>query len=569
MKVRTLVFLVSTVALVLGPATAPSLGAEFLYPTSGSLSSTYYSSRSYGYHAALDIAAPSGRPIGAARGGTVSYAGWMGGYGNLVRLDHGNGYQTYYAHQSSMAVRVGQGVETGQTIGYVGSTGNSTGPHVHFEIRRWGKKQFIPGSRGNWVEKGNGVPHGYPELGDASQDERRRREEEERRRIEMVRRQRADFHTRFSNVSDRPMLAVQNDDGHLDLFHIGLDKVVYHQWQLAPNQHWGRIEPMPGAPKAQEIVAGRNADGRLEIFYLGLDGIVYHQWQTAANQHWGPVMPMDRSPRARSIALARNSDGRLELFYVAPSRIVFHQWQWAPAGALTPRGYWSDPAPMPGTQVVERVAVALNADGRLEAFYVTPNRAVTHQWQLAPNLEWGKPRAMDGSPLADTIVAAANADGRLEVFYNLAGNIRHQWQLAPGGAPMNGRYWSDPAPIRYTMPFVRGMVVLPNADGRLELFFQGKDSYVHHQWQLAPNDDWGNVILVKGAGQTKKFIGAQNADGRLELFYHGQTGYAGLPPVPAPLDQSPMQTIWHNWQAALDADWVPVKRMPFNPLLPD
>jgi murein DD-endopeptidase MepM/ murein hydrolase activator NlpD len=86
-------------------------------------------------HEGIDIGAPYGAPIGAADGGTVIYAGWLGGYGNLVVLDHGNGLSTAYGHQSDIVVGVGQSVAQGQLIGYVGSTGHSTGPHLHFEVR--------------------------------------------------------------------------------------------------------------------------------------------------------------------------------------------------------------------------------------------------------------------------------------------------------------------------------------------------------------------------------------------------------------------------------------------------
>jgi murein DD-endopeptidase MepM/ murein hydrolase activator NlpD len=86
-------------------------------------------------HEGLDIAASYGAPISAASSGTVIYAGWMGGYGNLVVIDHGGGLATAYGHQSSIAVSSGSQVSQGQTIGYVGSTGHSTGPHLHFEVR--------------------------------------------------------------------------------------------------------------------------------------------------------------------------------------------------------------------------------------------------------------------------------------------------------------------------------------------------------------------------------------------------------------------------------------------------
>ena len=86
-------------------------------------------------HEGIDLGAAYGSPIAAAGAGVVIYAGWEGGYGNLVVIDHGGGIATAYGHQSQIAVSVGQSVSQGETIGYVGSTGHSTGPHLHFEVR--------------------------------------------------------------------------------------------------------------------------------------------------------------------------------------------------------------------------------------------------------------------------------------------------------------------------------------------------------------------------------------------------------------------------------------------------
>ena len=101
------------------------------------------------YHSGLDIGAQSGATIVASDGGTVSLAGVNGGYGKCVMIDHGNGYYTLYGHMSSIAVSYGQVVSKGDTIGYVGSTGISTGPHLHFEIREGGvcidPEQFFGG----------------------------------------------------------------------------------------------------------------------------------------------------------------------------------------------------------------------------------------------------------------------------------------------------------------------------------------------------------------------------------------------------------------------------------------
>jgi murein DD-endopeptidase MepM/ murein hydrolase activator NlpD len=112
---------------------APS-AAGFIWPVNGPVTSGY-GMRWGRLHEGIDIAAATGTPIWAGAAGTVIYAGWLGGYGNLVVVDHGNGLATAYAHASAILVSVGQSVAQGETISLVGSTGNSSGPHLHFEVR--------------------------------------------------------------------------------------------------------------------------------------------------------------------------------------------------------------------------------------------------------------------------------------------------------------------------------------------------------------------------------------------------------------------------------------------------
>ncbi|WP_338468486.1 M23 family metallopeptidase [Novosphingobium sp. ZN18A2] len=87
------------------------------------------------WHSGVDLGAPYGAPIEATADGIVRSAGWAGGYGLMVSLDNGKGVQTRYAHMSRMTVAAGQAVHAGDVIGYVGSTGLSTGPHLHYEVR--------------------------------------------------------------------------------------------------------------------------------------------------------------------------------------------------------------------------------------------------------------------------------------------------------------------------------------------------------------------------------------------------------------------------------------------------
>lgn len=89
-------------------------------------------------HSGIDLAAPTGTSVIASSAGTVCRAGWASGYGLLVVIDHGGGVQTRYGHLSGLAVAIGQHVRAGDVLGYVGSTGRSTGPHLHYEVRRNG-----------------------------------------------------------------------------------------------------------------------------------------------------------------------------------------------------------------------------------------------------------------------------------------------------------------------------------------------------------------------------------------------------------------------------------------------
>lgn len=116
----------------------------YIWPVSGKVTSATGKRTllgSTGYHSGLDIAVPYGTEVRAADGGTVTFSGWNGNYGNLVIITHDNGTQTYYAHNSNLLVSEGDKVYQGQAIAKAGSTGRSTGNHCHFEVRVNGKTQ--------------------------------------------------------------------------------------------------------------------------------------------------------------------------------------------------------------------------------------------------------------------------------------------------------------------------------------------------------------------------------------------------------------------------------------------
>jgi len=127
--------------LTTGPGAAGPIrrgSGSFIWPVNGPITGSFGENRGDHIHAGIDISAPSGTAIRAVASGTVALAGWTGGYGNYTCVQHGGGLSSCYAHQSSIGVSVGQSVSQGQVIGAVGSTGNSSGPHLHFEIRSGG-----------------------------------------------------------------------------------------------------------------------------------------------------------------------------------------------------------------------------------------------------------------------------------------------------------------------------------------------------------------------------------------------------------------------------------------------
>ncbi|WP_059171632.1 M23 family metallopeptidase [Bacillus sp. FJAT-27445] len=128
--------------IIRGTKVVPSRGeGSFLWPASGGYVSSHTGYRWGKMHKGIDIARPSNHTIKAADNGTVVSAGWDGGYGNKIVINHNNGFKTVYAHLSSIDVRVGQTVAKGSKIGNMGSTGDSTGLHLHFEVYKNGSLQ--------------------------------------------------------------------------------------------------------------------------------------------------------------------------------------------------------------------------------------------------------------------------------------------------------------------------------------------------------------------------------------------------------------------------------------------
>jgi hypothetical protein len=147
--------------------TSPVGPVRFLRPVPGPIGDRFGFIPPGRWHTGIDIPEPKGTPIHAGGVGTVSFAGLnTGGYGNLVVITHRLGFESWYAHMSVIAASVGERVSGGQTIGYVGSTGHATGPHLHFEVRHFGTPVdpvpyllgFRAASAGAWASRSAGRP---------------------------------------------------------------------------------------------------------------------------------------------------------------------------------------------------------------------------------------------------------------------------------------------------------------------------------------------------------------------------------------------------------------------------
>ncbi|MFC6734046.1 peptidoglycan-binding protein [Haladaptatus sp. DYSN1] len=149
--------------------TAAAAQADFVWPVSDHINSPY-GPRGSGYHYGVDIDGETEDPIYASRAGTAYAAEDPSGYGQYIYIDHGDGYVSEYGHVNSYDVYDGEWVERGEQIAGMGTTGSSTGVHVHLEIEHDGSPQSIPGDKGDWVTQGEPIPKDFPGIGGTDTD---------------------------------------------------------------------------------------------------------------------------------------------------------------------------------------------------------------------------------------------------------------------------------------------------------------------------------------------------------------------------------------------------------------
>lgn len=273
----------------------------------------------------------------------------------------------------------------------------------------------------------------------------------------------------------------RNADGRLEVFALGVAGAnLTHRVQDADGG-WGDWETFGGAAGAAPAVS-RNADGRLEVFALGpAAGYIAHRWQNSPGGTWSDWETFG-APAGGPPVVGVNADGRLEVFAIGPAAAyIAHRWQNAPSGG------WSDwdttfgPTPAGSVPTVER-----DLRGLLEVFALAPvSVGVNLRPQTVPSGGWASWQGFaswsDASP-----AVAVNADGRLEAFLTPPGGaiVTHRWQNADGT-------WSDPATFG-TDQVAGTPSVATDATGRIHVFAVAPDGTVSTRVQAVPSGGWND-----------------------------------------------------------------------------
>jgi hypothetical protein len=327
------------------------------------------------------------------------------------------------------------------------------------------------------------------------------------------------YYEKFAVALTRVAAAACNSDGRLEVFGVGTDNAVWHNWQNAAHAGpWSGWASLGGVVTSDPAVF-LNSDGRLEVFARGLDNAVWHNWQKAP--HAGPwsgwaslggVVTSDP-------VVVDNSDGRLEMFARGTDNALWHNWQKAPHA-----GPWSGWASLGGS-ITSDPSAFVNSDGRLEVFARGTDNALWHIWQTKAHAgPWSNWASLGGSITSDPVVVD-NSDGRLEVFARGTDNaLWHNWQTAAHAGPWSG--WASRGGVITSDP-----AAVVNSDGRLEVFARGTDNALWHIWQtVAHSGPWSGWASLGGVINSDPVV-VDNSDGRLEVFARGTNN-----------------ALWHIWQ---------------------
>jgi hypothetical protein len=359
------------------------------------------------------------------------------------------------------------------------------------------------------------------------------------------------------------VVVVNNQNGPLDVFLVGPDHAVWHNWQVPSLGRWNGWTRLgsPNAPISllNAIAVGKNLNGTLEVFVAGNNGSVWHSWQQSAGAEgswtgWYFLCQLPSYYIPGSLAVAENLSGALELFTADVYNGVGHIWQLSPSGGWS--GWYSLGVPPRTSEAASIGAITAVRDSanQLNVFVTQYDPAYangSNVWfinQVGPGGGWSGWQNLWSPPVCCGNISApavgVNTNGTLEVFIGaFDGSVWHRWQWA------GGQFWhpdwepmGTPGPTPQTIPIPPPVpAVARNLDGRLEIFATDVGGTLWHNWQLVPEggwNGWNSLGIAPGtSGMSARTAAGVNGDGRLEVF------------------SIAAQNLWHAWQITPGGAW--------------
>jgi hypothetical protein len=323
---------------------------------------------------------------------------------------------------------------------------------------------------------------------------------------------------------------VMNTNGALEMFGVGSNTAVWHDWQTSSSGGWHAWASLSQSGSVPGCVVARNSNGTLEAFVVGPTKNVMRNYQTSGGGSWNGWVSLGGTGFT-NLQVIRNLDGRIELFGVGTNGDLWHTWETAANGGWV--GSWYDRV---GEHIKPGFVVGRNLSGALELFGVGSNGHVWHNWQTNAGSSWHGWADLGGTNMNPRLAVAQDGDGRLEV-YGLGNGNQDVWvnfQETPG---TNYSGWYDLGGAGIQPGFVAGI----NSTGRLELFGVGGNTDLWHSFQITPGGGWSSWSDLGEPGLNPQLVVANNADGSLQVFGIGSNN-----DVMSNFQNSPGGT-WFGW----------------------
>jgi hypothetical protein len=518
-------------------------GYATLYRDTENHNYNYY--EGMGSHPGVDISKLSNgnsafkAPVRAIYGGRIAKVynspdnkAYNGGWGYCIVIRHegipdAGTIFSCYGHMSRFERSWSQNdwINKGDIIGYVGNTGNSTGPHLHFQIDKdynGGVHPFFPKNVNAPDSKGDVLNHTISPMKFV--------QDHTGAAIPVtptpVPPKSPNPPAVFRNQPSLPTgWAGKNADGRQQIYVLGPNREVLTKWQTQLNGAWSGWQSLGGSWTSNPVI-GLNADGRQQIYVRGNNGVIYTKWQTHLNGAWvGDWQAFGGLYTVGSPTVCSNADGRQQIFARGGDGVIYTKWQ------TELNGGWSGWEAHRGITASGDPFAFYNADGRQQIYVRASDNAIWTKWQVELNGRWSGwlrfPSNVSGNP-----TVCRNADGRQQLYVRgTDGAIYTMWQVELNGG------WSGWQ--KFDSNVSGEAIAWSNADGRQQIYVRGTDNVLYTKWQQELNGGWYPSWQPFGGISTSGNPALyHNADGRQQLFTRGTDG-----------------VIYTRWQIELNGGW--------------